>query len=273
MLFYSFLVIVIGIVWVILSIAVIIPQARGELHFAAKYYDHIISQPWKIPYYLSKKYVPVYLWNLLGPVGLVSLAAPLQLLIAAPEFAINLLSGNSNMRNTYFHYQSLITSFIFISAIYGVRNISSYVENVWKIKKMKSIPAIIFIISLSAIVSSYFTSSLPYSIQRDLYPWKPNAPKYNDIIVWKNKLDQDQIKVSTTGRIAPHFTSRQYFYDFSWKYVYADYIVIETSDAKSGYLKDISRPAYEALQDDPKYIKIYNKNGIEVYKKVTNSPN
>src|SRR3989344_6104351 len=124
---FSLFIIVIGITWVILSITVIIPMARGEWHFAAKYYDHIIQNPWKIPYFLTKRYVISYMWDLLGPLGLVSLAAPLQLLIASPEFAINLLSGNSNMRNTYFHYQSVITAFVFISAIYGTKNIVSFI--------------------------------------------------------------------------------------------------------------------------------------------------
>ena len=60
----------------------------------------------------------------------------------------------------------------------------------------------------------------------------------------------------------------QYFYDFSWKYIYADYIVLDPRDAIAGYLKETSLPAYKALQDDPKYIKIYDKDGIEVYEKL-----
>lgn len=267
---YSLIFIVIGIVWVTLSVAVIIPMYRGELHFAAKYYDHIITQPWKIPYYLSRKYVITYIWDLMGPVGLLSLAAPLQLLIAAPEFAINLLSNNANMRDTYFHYQTVIAAFVFISTIYGTKFLANFAESNMKIKKEKAYVIIIGVLLLSTAVSSYTVSSLPYSKQGGPHQWQARNANDDDIIFWKQKLDQDQTRVSTTGHLAPHFTSRQYFYDFSWKYIYADYIVIDPVDAKTGYLKETSAPAYKVLQDDPKYIKIYDKDGIEVYKKITN---
>ena len=265
---YSFLLIIIGIAWVILSITVIIPMARGEWHFAAKYYDHIIQNPWKIPYFLTKRYVISYMWDLLGPLGLVSLAAPMQLLMASPEFAINLLSGNSNMRNTYFHYQSVITAFVFISAIYGVKKIMNYKLRITNLSRDLLTHVVVLFMLISSVFFSYTSSSLPYAKLSDMYPWGKAQDKYDDIILWKKRLDQDQIKVSTTGHLAPHFTSRQYFYDFSWKYVYADYIVIDEHDARYGYLKETSASAYKALQDDPKYIKIYDKDGIEVYEKL-----
>ena len=268
LLFFSLLFIIVGIAWVVLSMTVIIPMFRSDLHFAAKYYDHIITQPWKIPYYLSRKYVITYIWDLMGPVGLLSLAAPLQLLIAAPEFAINLLSNNANMRNTYFHYQTVVAAFVFISAIYGVKKITNNELRITNLSRDPLTLVVVMFMLISTVFFSYTSSSLPYAKLSDMYPWGKAQGKYDDVILWKKKLDQDQTKVSTTGHLAPHFTSRRYFYDFSWKYIYADYIVLDPRDAIAGYLKETSLPAYKALQDDPKYIKIYDKDAIEVYTKI-----
>ena len=260
-------IIIIGVIWVILSVFVIIPLARGQWHFASGYYDHIINAPWKIPYFLTKHYVIKYMFDLLGPVGFLSVAAPLQLLIAAPEFAINLLSSNSNMRNIYFHYDTVITAFVFISMIYGVKNITGFVEKIYEKARLYMLIILLTLTGATSLIFSFTSSTLPYARLRDIYPWKKPQDKYEDIIYWKKMLDQDQIKVSTTGHLAPHFTSRQYFYDFSWKYVYADYLVLDRHDARYGYLKKSSLSAYKALQVDPDYIKIYDRNGIEVYKK------
>src|SRR5690606_2930743 len=107
-------------------------------------------------------------------------------------------------------------------------------------KKLKSETfsyMVIGYLTVFSLVFSYMYSKLPYAREADTYPWKEPQAKYYEVVAWKKLLDDDKLKVSTTGTIAPHFTSRQYFYDFSWKYKYADYVVVETHDARYGFLR------------------------------------
>jgi uncharacterized membrane protein len=256
--------------WVIVSMKVIIPYFRGGEHFASGYYSHIAENPLRIFSYMFRTESFTYLHILLSPVGYLSAFAPLQLLISLPDLLINLLSSNGNMRNIYFHYTSVTTPFVFISALYGIDTLFHLKK---KLKDRSSEGqfslSILVVLLITIFYYSYQLSSLPFAKNGDLFPWKQATGRYEDVMAWKLRLEDDAIKVSSTGRIAPHFTSRRYFYDFSWKYVNADYVIIEENDAVSGYLKKQTIPAYQMIQNDKKYIKIYERNGLIVYKKLS----
>ncbi|MEK7079512.1 MAG: DUF2079 domain-containing protein, partial [Patescibacteria group bacterium] len=150
---YSLLIIFASITWFAASMLIIIPYFRGSNHFALNYYADF----WKSFFHIDTLR---YLFFLLGPTAFLSLLSPLHLLIALPEFGINLLSNNWNMRNIVFHYTSVIQPFVFISAIYGARRFSS--------QKLKIISVIILLFSL---LFSYFIGPLPYSMSRDVHPF------------------------------------------------------------------------------------------------------
>lgn len=256
----------VSLVWVVLSMKFIIPGFRGSAHFGSDYYSYITDAPLRIFPAVFRVQSFSYLSELLSPVGFLSVFAPLQLFIAAPEFGVVLLSANENMRNTYFHYHTVIDAFIFIAAIYGVKNIDS----LYKKLTGNRVPFLLLIIYIliPAFISSYTLSSLPWAKTADTYPWKQMPAMVDDMRYWREYLQNDHIKVSSTGHLAPHFTSRRYFYDFSWKYTKADYVLIDTHEVQYGYLKEQTIPAYQDLQNDKRYVKIYNKDGLEVYKKI-----
>lgn len=267
---FAYWIIGISIFWILLSMLIIIPSSRGKEHFASQYYDHIKENPFIVFGYPFRPSTIQYAQNMLGPTGFLSLLSPIQLLISTPELGINLLSSNSNMRNTYFHYSSVITPFVFISTIYGILLLYQFIIKKNKKVNVKTFSIVMGIYLLGvSLYAAYQSGPLPFARESDIIPWQEPQQKYYEVIAWKKILDDDQIKVSTTGVLAPHFTSRQYFYDFSWKYKYADYIVLDTHDVKYGYLKDRSVPAYNDLQKDKNYIKIYEENGIEVYRKIS----
>ncbi|HRN70630.1 MAG TPA: DUF2079 domain-containing protein [Candidatus Woesebacteria bacterium] len=267
---FAYWIIGISMIWILLSMLVIIPASRGKEHFASHYYNHIKENPFIIATYPFRGSTLTYLQELLSPVGFLSVFSPIQLFIATPELGVNLLSSNSNMRNTYFHYTSVITPFVFISSMYGAVFLYTLFTKRYKKRTKLTVLCIGIYLSITTLISAYFAGPLPFAKTADIIPWKEPQVQYYDVIAWEKILEDDQIKVSTTGRIAPHFTTRQYFYDFSWKYKYADYIILETHDALYGYLKGRSVPAYNELQKDKNYIKIYDMNGIEVYRKLSN---
>lgn len=261
--------IAISLIWVFVSMAFIIPMSRGGEHFASKYYNHIKERPYRVFTYPLKQSTVTYVTKLIGPVGFLPVLSPVQFLITIPELGVNLLSNNPNMRDTYFHYDSVLTPFVYISSLYGILFVYEFIKKRKKSLSTKalSIGIMVYILAF-AILYSYLDSPLPYAKEADIYPWNPPQPKYYEVIAWKKILDDDQIKVSASGTLAPHFTSRQYFYDFSWKYRFADYVVIDTYEVGNGFLKEQSKPAYKQLQNDRNYIRIYEENGIAVYRKI-----
>ncbi|CAN5153588.1 hypothetical protein BH09PAT2_BH09PAT2_11390 [soil metagenome] len=255
-----------SITWVVISMKFIIPGFRGGEHFGADYYSYIGKNPLQVFPVIFRAETFSYLNELFSPLWYVSILSPAHLAIAIPEFAVVILSNNDNMRNTYFHYQTVLAAFIFLAAIYGVKN------QEWLSKRFKTQPVhpimIMLVILIPAIMASFNSNPLPWAKEFDSFPWKEMPAMVDDMHYWREFLANDDIKVSTTGHLAPHFTGRRYFYDFSWKYTNADYVLIDTHEVQYGYLKDQTIPAYAQLKSDKRYVKIYNTNGLEVYKRV-----
>ncbi len=269
---FSLTIITISIVWFVLSVSVIIPYFRGHHHFALGYYGDfgdspisiitgIINNPYSLAKYLFRWDTLRYFFFLLGPLAFLPLLSPAQLLIALPEFAINLFSNNWNMRNIIFHYTSVIQPFIFISAVYGVNTLL-------QVKKSESLKVIGTIILIFSLLFSYFKSPLPYSREAEIHPFKYPQESYKEIAFWSNILKDDSIKISATGQVTPHFSSRQYLYLFSDRYKLADYVVVRLTEIYNYPEKDILIPVYNKLKVDKNFQLIYNNKGLEIYKKV-----
>jgi uncharacterized membrane protein len=72
-----------------------------------------------------------YLLVLLGPVGLVSIFAPLALLVSLPEYTLHVLSGNPSMTTMMAHYHVTIIVGIMMGAVYGVRFLGTGIGRRW----------------------------------------------------------------------------------------------------------------------------------------------
>jgi len=252
----------------------IIPSFRQGAHFALEYFGDfgdspknvfigLLKNPLLISQYLFRKDTYEYLFKILGPVGFLSLFSPLHLFIAAPEFAINILSKSEAMRNIYYHYAAVITPFVIISAIYGLKSLMSLMQITQKYVWLLLTVFIICIMSFSATISP-----LPYSLGREIHPFVWPINERFEAFKWGDILANDSLKVMTSGHIGPLFSSRRYLYNFSEKYYLADYIVLSYSDIYNGYENYKSIPAYEKLVKDIRYTKIYKKGFFEVYKKI-----
>src|SRR3989339_976325 len=114
---------ILGIIFFVTTVYVIIPYFRGTEHFAAGYFVDIRS---RLPD-IFKNGIS-YILLLVSPL-FYSLFSPLTLLISLPEWAINILSINSNQRSIYFHYNSVIVAFLFYSLILGYKNFDKKIKN------------------------------------------------------------------------------------------------------------------------------------------------
>lgn len=262
---FSIFIIVVSICWVLLSFLVIIPSFRGTDHFASEYYK--VNKSIGLFFKIDTLW---YFVQLLGPVSFFSLLSPLQLFIAIPEFAINLLSSNGNMRNTIYHYTALITPWIFISAVYGVRRILIYINKLHDLSSERKYWIVVSILIGFVFVFSYINGPLPFSLQRAVHPFLYPQKNAEEIRMWADRLKEDSIKISTTGQIAPFFTSRRYFYLYNQRYSLADYVVLRKKEIYEYPEKEQLIPIYERMIQDRTFQKIYDFKDVEVYKKITN---
>ncbi len=267
---FSLAIISLSIIWFLASVLFVIPYFRGEAHFALEYYEGFN------PANLMKNVFHIdtlrYFFFLFGPLGFLSFFSPLQFLIALPEFAINLLSNSWNMRNIIFHYTAVIQPFVFISAIYGTKKSIEMLERSGKRRRIRldKGAAIALFILFFTLIFALSKGPLPFSREQDIHPLQYPQVERNEIVQWKQLLQNDAIKVSTTGQLAPHFTSRRYFYTFSEYYYLADYIVLRLGEIYNYPEKDTLIPLYAQLVFDPRFEKVYKKGDFEVYKKTRN---
>ncbi|MFH0772962.1 MAG: DUF2079 domain-containing protein [bacterium] len=267
---FGLIILIISISWFFLSMLIIIPIFRKEMSFALTYYSDFGDSPVQVLFGIIKNPSSVikYIWNIdtatyllfmFGPVGFMSLFAPLQLLITIPEFAINLLSNNWNMRNIFYHYSSVITPFIYISAIYGFNTIVNSKKKITAV-----MPAFVIVCTL---LFSYFKSPLPYSREPEVHPFLWPQKEMADAHLWKTILSDKKLKIMATGQIAPLFSSRRYVYLFSPRYDLADYVVLSLNEIYNYPEKDKLIPVYTKLVKDMQYTRIYKNENVEVFRK------
>ena len=270
-----------SIVWFILTMKVIIPYYRSivdlaDAHFALEYFSafgdsaaEVIVGVLTNPFLVLERFVSPaaleYFSHTLLPLGFLSLVSPETLFVALPELGIVLLSENDAMRNIYFHYSAVITPFLFISGIYGSYRL---VQGLYRINRSVSwqswLAGYLFLCSL---IMAYLIGPLPFAQNPNLHPFKYPPSNMADIYYWQDQLQDEQIKVAATGKLAPFFSSREYYYILSDAYPLADYVVINTAEVYNTFKKEEYIIGYEAIQQDAGFEKVYDKNNIQVYRK------
>lgn len=267
---------ILGIIFFFVTVYFIIPYFRGNEHFAAGYFINIKSRLSVI-----LKDGISYITLMIGPL-FYALFSPLTLLISLPEWAINILSVNSNQRSIYFHYNSIIVAFLFYSLILGYKNFDKIIKN-------KIIKGIFFLFFITVnIYSIYLYNPLPYFVKQPVRYKEIDKIKSESIKFWVNKLKDENIKVATTPKLAPFFTNRKYFYNFLYdsafsemgitkedivsnemnKYTLANYVIINKSEIGNINKETLPVKFYQNLRNDSKFQMVFFDNkDIEVYKR------
>jgi uncharacterized membrane protein len=256
-----------SVAWFLAVYKIIMPHFRGGAHFAETYYTADFFTNLQRLFSADSFQ---YAYALLYPLLFLPLLAPQFLLLPAFEWLIILLSANTNLRELQYHYTALLTPFIFIALIYGFKKIKSQ-------KILYSLLAILLFMQWSFL---FKRSTLLHH-----YPPAPETEKV--VAEWQHILSDPTIPVSTTGHLASHFSGRQYFYNFLYDYGFwnqgiteeqirdlvshyekADYVLIKESEIDPTDERVMFY--YFHLKNSKKFTKIFDKSGIEVYKKVYN---
>ncbi len=281
---FPWLIIATSVSWFIISMKLIIPFYRGGKHFALNYYGDfgdspigiilgIFKHPYSLAKYIFQPSTFAYVLNLLGPLFLLSLLSPLVLFIAVPEFAINLLSNNYNLRTVIYHYTSVIQPFVFISAIFGMYYLYSLQIARRPFGFLSNVRVLGITLLCSSLLFAYTVGPLPLAKEQYIHPFKYPQAAAKEVAIWAKTLYEDNIKISATGQVAPHFSSRRYLYVFDKRYELADYVVIRPTEIYNYPEKNTLIPIYKKLLKDKNFSLIYNSKTLQVFKKNADSAN
>lgn len=272
---FGLMICILSTVWFVVQNWYIIPHFRGSEHFAIERYKDfgstptevitgILSKPQLVFNWFFNYAVLNYLIALFAPTAFMSFLSPALLALALPELAINILSNSQNMTDIIHHYTAVITPFVFIASIYGARAINHRFTAV-------KLHYIAVVLVCAVVFSSYKLSPLPYSKKADNRTFTEHLMNRSDVAIWQQRLKDERIKISASGRLAAHFAHRITIDRFSSLYGQADYVLIFVPDTVNDwYDAQDTANAYASLKQDPLFERIYKNGNFEVYMRVAN---
>ena len=247
-----------------------IPQAAGAQHFALSYYSdfgesplviikNIFLSPGKVIGTLLHKEQLIYLIRIFSPLGFLSLFYPLILVFAIPDFFINLLSNNVQLREIYYQYTATITSFIFISAIYAVVIVKKW---------FPKIPLKLFTwyILTTAVLGAYYIGPLPGSKNPSISVFTRQLPERKIINEFLERIPP-QFSIASTNNLGSHLSHRQKIYTIPVGINKADIIVFLLNDSFAQPSLKAQIETVSKMKKDKNYIQVFKQGDFVVFEK------
>lgn len=271
--------IVAGFGWTAFMLWYAIPAARHiPGHFALSYYSDfggstsqvvtgILSHPLQVIQKVFGSEGLHYQFDLLLPLGGLSVLGLPLLIVAAPELLVNVLSSNVNLRSMYFQYTSVLIPFILLSAVFGLHYLQRWLKRFHHAKMIHGVLMTGVIVANLAAV--YRWSLLPGTRNHGdaIHPFVTN--EYAQEIQTISRQIPKSHAVATTNNIAPHFTQRDYEWSFPRNLDRADDVVVLTGadfevESKADILHDV-----QALQQNPEWRLAYQRQALYYFQRVT----
>jgi len=215
-----------------------------------------------------------YLAMLLVPVLLLSVFALPVILIAFPVFAQNLLSGYPAQSSIYFHYNSVLIPFLFVSAILGAKRLSESIAGRLSIPraKEKAILGISLAILVAAVLSNALLSPSPLSALSPV-PTQANfsAQKYaftpHDAIAWKAiGMVPAEARVSADSFFLAQLSGRKFAGYFPETLESADYVLIDSSRTDNPSASTAAKE-FSELRSDSNFVRVFAQDGVFLFKR------
>jgi uncharacterized membrane protein len=216
----------------------------------------LLTQPDRLYYY----------FQLLVPFGFLSLASPLYLIFSAPSLLINALSNNSLMRQIDYQYDSVITPFIFISAIEGYIVIRSRMERWYKGKHPTARVLLNIWVWVAVLSSVYMWGELPLGKSTRFFFF--TSSQYEKTAMKRvEQLVDSKATVSVTNNIGSHFSQREFLYNFPIGAETADFSVAHLGDPYAWPSGDAQSEAVRNLLKNDNYELIAQEGTFFAFKK------
>lgn len=247
-----------------------IPMAKGGNHFALSYYSDFGNSPTQVV--KNMLYHPLntlsiliqngrfeYLKQLFLPISFLPIFSLSTLLFIFPDLLINTLSNNGQLHQIYYQYTTIITPFLFIAAIFGLKNVKKYLPFITN-------SAIIVILTVSFIYSAHAFGPLPGS-------WKPNTMMLTNPL--KNKKEVDYViskikkrySIAATNNLGSHLSRRQEIYTIPLGLYKADVVAFLLNDPFAQPSLNAQKEMVVNLKKDLRYRVVYEKDDFIVFQK------
>jgi uncharacterized membrane protein len=259
-----------GFAWSAIAIAVVIPHfhTAGESDFYGRYSEvggsaagivkTAFTHPGRIAHAAFSSRDLHYLLTLVAPLAGLCLLAPLVLIAALPELAINLLSATPTQTSIHFHYTAGLIPPLVIAAVLGAKRLS------------RGTLAVAMVAVIAALVGNYLLGPIP--------GWRhvPGGSTYQATAA--RVTDHDRIAaraltliprsavVSATNTLGAHLSARRRV--LSFPYV-QDATWIAADETQPGYADRYAPlPTALALADlrrDPDWRLVFEQDGVLVF--------
>jgi uncharacterized membrane protein len=262
----------VGSAWAALAIGVVIPHynAGAESDFYGRYSEvggsagGILKTAFTHPVRIAEAALSArdlhYLLDLVAPLAALCLLAPLILVAALPELAINLLSSTTTQTSIHFHYTAGLIPPLMIGAILGAKRLSRW-----------PLPVAAAIV-LAALVGNYRLGPIP--------GWR-HVPGGQTFMATAGRVtDHDRIAeralrlipgdavVSATNTLGAHLSARRRVLSFPFL---QDSQWIAADETQPGYADRYApiptATQLAALRRNPEWQLVFEQDGILIFRR------
>lgn len=257
-----------------------IPQvtANGQ-HFALTYLSdfgdsqnqiikHILTEPFLTVKTLFAPDRLFYFFQIMIPLGLLSIINPFKLVFAAPDLLINALSSNQLMRQIDYQYNSTIAPFIFISSIEGYLVAEKFLKKISN-KNINRLSLRLFPILIAGFVltASFLWGELPGEKESRFFyftaaPWE--KPVLDKII----KSIGTRYSVSVSNNIGAHLSQREFLYNYPVNGLKADYVLVQLGDPYAWPSDKEQKKVLKELLADKNYFLMDHVNNFYAFRRI-----
>lgn len=207
---------VLSLGWFFFVNRVLLGAVNGEGAFYDEFFGDLGGSPFEIawtafvhPAQLAEKFTSSdargYLWQMVAPFALVSLAAPLVVLLAVPQVVGNLLSINAFTRDITFHYSALPLGALALASVEGLARFRH---------DRRAVSALAGLMLAASVFGALGWGVSPIGDRYDEGFWpRAGDPRREDKEA-AVALVPDGAAVSATYHFVPHLSGRERVYEF-----------------------------------------------------------
>jgi uncharacterized membrane protein len=201
-----------------------------------------------------------YVGRLVVPVAFV-LLAPLTLVAALPELAINLLSSAPTQTSVHFHYTAAITPALVAGSVFGAARVARRRPNA-------AVPLAGAAVCL-ALLSGWWLGPLPYPGGEDLAADVWRVEPHDRVAKRALRLVPDDAVVSASNAPGAHLSERRRILSFPYRHD-ADWVVVD--EKRPSYADRAVAPVEAAaavawLRRDPAWRLVFAEDGVLVFRR------
>ena len=262
----------VGAAWAVVAIAVVIPHynAGAESDFYGRYSEvggsagGILKTAFTHPLRVAEAAFSGrdlhYLLQLVAPLAALCLLAPLVLVAALPELAINLLSSTTTQTSIHFHYTAGLIPPLVIASIFGAKRLSRW-----------TLPVALVIV-VAALVGNYRLGPIPgwrhLPGGQTFQATAARVTVHDRVADRALRLIPDDAVVSATNTLGGHLSARGRVLSFPFiedsQWVAAD----ETQPGYADRYAPISTATQlAALRRNPEWRLVFEEDGILVFRR------